>query len=157
GGDQARIRTPLSPGLHHETLLINRDRHQARTRGEKGTPRAKVAGILHPDGLTRIEQRARRQVKRTLGAGGDDDLLGNTTHSASDANLCGNSLPQWIIASRRLVVCERMQRLPGAARDQPRPDLERKAIQRRLTAAKGPADWLLDALRKRHVLERADT
>src|SRR5262245_60173480 len=53
----------------------------------------------------------------------------------------------WIKASRQLIAGERMSRLPRAAGDQPRPALERKEIQRRLTAAKGPAGWLLIDIR----------
>src|SRR6266568_3512841 len=152
GGDQARLWTPLSPDLHHESLLIDRHGNQARPGGEKGAPRAKVAGILQPGRLTRTQQRAHSQVKRTLGASGHDNLLGGTAHAACDADLCSNGLPQREVSSRRLVVSEFTHRLPCPARDQTRPDLVRKQIEPWLATGKSSARLPLSARRRRDVL-----
>src|SRR6266487_1092663 len=155
GGDQARLWTPLSSDLHHESLLIDRHWNQARSCGEQSAPRAKVAGILQPGCLPWIEQGAHGQVKRTLGASGHDNVLGGAAHSACDADVCSNGLPQREVSGRRLVVSEFTQRLSCAAREQPRPDLVRKQIKPWLATRKSPASLPLWPRWPRDVLERA--
>src|SRR5579859_2260817 len=157
GRGQARLWTALPPDLHVQSFLIDRHRHQTGTRSKQSTPRTKVAGILQPDGLARIEQRTYSEIKRALRSSCDDNLFRYTAHSTGDANMRGDGLTQRRVSGRWLVVGKLRQRLPRTASYQTRPDLIGKQIQRWLTTAKGSTSALLPVLGIWYLLEQAYT
>src|SRR5262245_31868349 len=69
----------------------------------------------------------------------------------------GDRLAQRLVARRRLVVGEPVQRLPCVACDQARPDLIWKQVQRWLAGAKDATRAALDTLGIPELLERAHT
>ena len=75
-----------------ETLRVDRDRRQTDPGRDQGAPRALVAGVLDPRGVTRIEEYPRREIDGLLGAGHDDDLRRLAAHGARLAEVGGDRL-----------------------------------------------------------------
>ncbi len=73
---EAGIARPPGTRLDREALGVHRDRDNARPRAEQRAAGPRVARLLHPDAIPRIEQHAADQLEALLGAGHDQHLLG---------------------------------------------------------------------------------
>jgi hypothetical protein len=65
-----------------------------RHRWRQGADEARIAGLLDPDRVARVEQHPGGEVERLLGTGDDEDLLRLAAHGAGGAEIGGQRLAQ---------------------------------------------------------------
>jgi hypothetical protein len=116
-----------------EPMIVDWDRHRSRVRSDNRASRAEVTGILHPHVVGGIDDQPQDLVERLLRAGRDEDLLGAAAHAARGRDVRGDRLAQRALASRRRPFEQRRARTRVHARGDPRPQRDRKQIERRYT------------------------
>src|ERR1700739_3345737 len=90
---------PRAPRLRESlrnahSIRIDTNRHERRAEGAQGVAHRRIAGILDPDLIARLEQYARRQIKSALIAMGDQDLMPSAIDGARFRQISGDSLAQ---------------------------------------------------------------
>jgi hypothetical protein len=149
---QAGIARPPGARLDREALGIHRDRDNTHPRTEQRAARPRVARLLHPDAIARIEQQAADQLEALLGAGHDQHLLGAEAGAAGGLHVLGDGLAQRA-KTRRLAVVElaRRDRTHPPAREPP-PERHREQVHPGRSDAEGArrAREALGALGRRH-------
>ena len=74
--DEARLAAAAHPRLDVEALGVDAHRDDPGAGPDEGAAGARIAGILHPASVPRVEQQAADEIEALLGAGHDDDLVG---------------------------------------------------------------------------------
>jgi hypothetical protein len=128
--------SPFQGKAYVQPLLIDRDREEAAAGGGQDDALEGIAGLLDPNGVSRIKEHAGRDIERLLRPGDHHDLIGLTFDAASSAEIIADRIAEalrtaWI----NMVDCAGIG-IPGVAQDEVRPDFERKLVQRRLMNAK---------------------
>src|SRR5690606_18784417 len=123
------------PRCDVEPVPIDRHGNDLRAGKRKDTLREPVAGILEPDSIAWIEQGQRGDRERLLRAAHDQDLLRFAAHGSRAAQVARERLAQTLSAGRVSVLRgDRAERAP-VTRDETRPDVHGKVIERRLSDA----------------------
>ncbi len=77
-----QVNQPGATGEGDRAVFIQRHRPAVRACGKKGVTCPRIARILQPDFIVRIQQQQRQQLLRLLRTGQDDDLFRATAHTA---------------------------------------------------------------------------
>jgi hypothetical protein len=114
-----------------QPLGVHRHRYDPRTRAQQGAARPRIARLLHPDPVARIEQQAADQLEALLGPGHDQYLVGAEAGAARGLHVIGDGLAQRAEA-RRLPVVELGRRDPAQPPTrEPPPERRREQIHSR--------------------------
>ena len=137
-----RRREPRQP-LHHQAIVIDRDRSNPRAAREERRTHARIARLLDPHVLPGIQEHSGNEFERPLCPGDDDHLVGGTARSAGAANVIGNRLAECGDVGGIGVIEMRQRRRTQPACDELRPTLhgkENRAQGFRVEARGGPLD-----------------
>ena len=136
--DQARRGLQRAAGDHGEALVVDRHGDHPGAGGAQHGPGGRVARLLHPDRVARIDQHAGGEVERLLRAGSDDHLVGPAEHGARHGEIVGDGLAQGAVAAGLAADQEGALWPPPAACEQPRPVAERELVELRQAGRERP-------------------
>jgi len=98
---------------------------------------AGIARVLEPHAVARIEDQAANHLQRPLRARDDEDLIGGAGRAARRLHVFGDRLSE-LPKSCRIGVVELSERHGAqASGDEPRPESDRKQIERRHAETEG--------------------
>jgi hypothetical protein len=75
-------------------FCVNRNIVQVSTDGVERYDRSWISWILHPDGVSWIQDHSSDEIQRPLSAGNDKNLLRTTPHPADGTQIAGDRLPE---------------------------------------------------------------
>jgi hypothetical protein len=125
--DELRPRRGLLSGAQRQSFTVHLDRHQFGAGRDQGTAQSGVAGILQPDTIAGIEQKAGHDRQRLANAGHDDDLLCRAIDAARRGEVVGDRRTQRRMAGRTLAQQQAARWHAPTLRQQARPQPEGEA------------------------------
>ena len=107
-GDERQPRVPAScdGGSDVEPFSIYRRGDQLRPGRTEEAVRSRVPGILHPDGGSRFEEHASREVKALLRAADENHLIGRAREPPRVSEIGCDELSQRPVSERMLTTHE---------------------------------------------------
>jgi hypothetical protein len=106
---ETRARSETNAGGDVHAFVIRWHGHERQARGLERRARRDIAGLLGPDEVAGLCQRARGEVDALLRAGDDDDLLRLADDAARGAEIFGDGLAQ-LGHALRVAVAQRVLR-----------------------------------------------
>jgi hypothetical protein len=127
GHGQTGLGRQVAAGLDREALGVHRHGHGAEAGGQDRAQEARIARVLHPHRLARVQEDPYGQVQGLLGgARGDDDLVRIAVQGPHGAQVAGNGRTERPVARRLAVGQQRPGRPAPDPAQKPAPNVEGK-------------------------------